>query len=174
MKTKKPPQPSFHVKGLKSSEQYSRWFLLHLNEIGMNADDIGKEFTYNKRTLTLVGLGEKKNMLMGKPDRGLGLFYVPIQFVKDRLAGIPEPIPEPTEWEKRYAEFKSTYNDQTITSTPFRCCDQTDGYYTRKDGTPCTEADVERLYEIRSLGQETRFTLEDGRVKVYGFCDHGD
>lgn len=75
---------------------------------------------------------------------------------------------------QNFLKFQTIYDDFTKISHPFRCCDKTEGYYVRKDGEPCTEADIKLLYEIRSLGQETKFTLEDGKVKVYGFCDHGD
>ena len=78
------------------------------------------------------------------------------------------------DWNIRADKFEATYNDETVTSYPFRCCDRTEGYYTRKDGQACTQEDIKLLYEIKSLGQETKFTLEDGKVKVYGFCDHGD
>jgi len=71
-------------------------------------------------------------------------------------------------------QFEATYNDETTETHPFRCCDETRGYYTRKDGKPCTQEDVDFAYLSRSLGQKTEFTLEDGKVKVYGFCDHGD
>lgn len=71
-------------------------------------------------------------------------------------------------------KFDETYNDETTETHPFRCCDETTGYFTRKDGKPCTQEDVDFVYQARDLGQKTEFTLEDGKVKVYGFCDHGD
>ena len=76
--------------------------------------------------------------------------------------------------QKRREKFEATYNNETTKSRPFRCCEQTDGFYTRKDGQVCTEEDIKLLYEIKTLGQETKFTLENGKVKVYGFCDSSD
>ena len=70
--------------------------------------------------------------------------------------------------------FNATYNDETKETHPFRCVDETKGFYTRKDGKPCTQEDVDFCYLAKTLGQTSTFTLEDGKIKVYGWCDHGD
>ena len=71
-------------------------------------------------------------------------------------------------------KFETTYNDETVKTYPFRTVDETKGFYTRKDGKPCTQEDVDFCYLAVVLGQTTTFTLEDGKIKVYGWCDHGD
>lgn len=150
-------------------------FLQYASEIGMDPNDLNKTFVSKNVKYELVGLAENKKMVFVRQERMPSFKqFFSIQEAKDRLAGIPEPIPEPTEWEIRQAKFNSLYNDETTTSTPWRCVVQTDGYYTRKDGQVCTEEDVKLLYELRELGQNTEFTLEDGKVKVYGFCDSSD
>jgi len=158
----------FHEKGVSIEDAYAKWFLLHCHEIGMSSDDLGKTIPYDNKLLPIKGLNENKTVIV------CGSYYVPVAYVKDRLAGIPIPVPEKTEREKNYEKFQATYEDQTTTTTPFRCCDETTGYYVRKDGQPCTDQDIEFVTKTRNLGQKTVFTLENGKIKVYGFCDHGD
>jgi hypothetical protein len=72
------------------------------------------------------------------------------------------------------AIFDQIYNDETVETHPFRCVDEFKGFYTRKDGNLCTQEDVDFAYLARALGQTTKFTLVDGKIEVYGWCDHGD
>lgn len=78
------------------------------------------------------------------------------------------------EFDENAKEFKEKYNADIVTTKPFRCVEEYRGYYTRKDGKPCTQEDLIFAYSAVYFGQITDLKLEDGKIKAYGQWDHGD
>lgn len=77
---------------------------------------------------------------------------------------------------KQYVEENlNLLREESKWTTPFRCCDEGDEVYCRKDGNPVTQDDIDALSALVK-GQETYVKGKAGDMKVtqHWFCDHGD